>query len=492
MTRPDRDDAPEHRPGGMPPGEFRRWGHLFVDWAADYLDGIEREPVLSMAEPGDVRARLPVDPPERGEDMDELLQDLQDVVMPGITHWNHPAFFAYFAVSGSGPGILGELAAAALNVNAMVWASSPAATELEEATTDWLGRFVGLPGEFQGVIHDTASTSTFLALIAARERGLPESCEDGLAAAPRGRVYTTGEAHSSVLKAAHAAGLGRRGVVRVDVTRAGGAMDPEALACAIALDEERDLRPLAVVATVGTTSTNAVDPIQAVAAVAERKGTWLHVDAAYAGPAASLPEKRGHFRGWERADSIVINPHKWLATPVDCSVLYVRDPNTLRAALSLVPAYLQTDRDCGTDLMDLSLALGRRFRALKLWFVMRYFGEDGLRAMIARHIRLARQFSRWVDASGEWERWRPSPFSLVVFRYAPAGMTDGEREGANRDILARVNRSGTAFLSHTEVAGELWIRLAIGNIHTDERHVRAAWKELERAANAASGLDGSG
>lgn len=468
-------------PGGMAPEQFRKWGHRFVDWVGDYLEGVGGYRVLPEVVPGAVRAQLPRSAPERGEPMEALFRDFESVVLPGITHWNHPAFFAYFAVSGSGPGVLGELLAAALNVNAMVWKSSPAATELEETTLDWLRAFLELPPEFSGAINDTASTSTFLALAAARERALPEAGEAGLAGAPPGVVYATSDTHSSVAKAVHAVGLGRRGV-RAVATGPDRGMDPAALAQAISHDVASGLRPLAVVATIGTTSTTAVDPVAPVAAVADANNVWLHVDAAYAGAAACLPAMRRHFDGWERADSIVVNPHKWLFTPVDCSVLYVRDPAELRAAFSLVPAYLETGERQVTHLMDQGLALGRRFRALKLWFVMRYFGKEGLRAMLSHHIELARRLAAAVDAAEEWERWRPSPFSLVVLRHTPEGVSKEERDALNMAIMDRVNRSGAAFLSHTEIDGEVWLRVAIGNIHTMAEHLDAAWAALGKAA----------
>ena len=470
-------------PGGMAPGEFRAWGHRFVDWVSDYLERIDEYPVVARVKPGEVRDALDPKAPVAGEPVDALLRDFESVILPGVTHWNHPSFFGYFAVSGSGPGILGELLAAALNVNAMLWKSSPAATELEEVVLGWLRDFIGLPPEFAGAINDTASTSTFLALAAARERGLPEARETGLAGAPPGTVYTSREAHSSVLKAVHAIGLGREGV-RAIATVPGRAMDPAALAAAINHDVTSGLRPLAVVATIGTTSTTAVDPVGAIAEIARSRGLWLHVDAAYAGPAAALPELRHHFTGWERADSVVINPHKWLFTPVDCSVLYVRNPAELRAAFSLVPSYLETAETGVSHLMDHGLALGRRFRSLKLWFVMRYFGQEGLRVILARHVDMARRLAAAVDREAGWERWRPSPFSLVVLRRSPAGVRGRERDALNTAIMDRVNDSGAAFLSPTQIDGETWLRCAIGNIHTTERHVDAAWEALRGAARS--------
>ena len=491
MTRPGGVSAPQDEsgpshpvatpaPGGMAPGEFREWGHRFVDWVGDYLEEIERYPVLAGTKPGQLRDALPGEAPATGEPFDALFEDFRSLIVPGMTHWNHPRFFAYFAVSGSGPGILGELLAAALNVNAMVWKSSPAATELEEVTLGWLRGFVGLPPAFTGTINDTASTSTFLALAAARERHLPEAREDGMAGAPPGRVYTSREAHSSVLKAVHALGFGRRGV-RAIATGPNRAMDPSALTDAIEHDVTSGFRPLAVVATIGTTSTTAVDPVGAIAGIARSRRLWLHVDAAYAGVAAALPDKRHHFAGWEHADSIVLNPHKWLFTPVDCSVLYVRDPAQLRAAFSLVPAYLETPETGVTHLMDHGLALGRRFRALKLWFVMRYFGQEGLRAILADHIELARRLARLVDAAPGWERCKPSPFSLVVLRRSPADVRGPERDALNAAIMDHVNESGAAFLSPTEIEGETWLRFAIGNIHTTARHVDGTWDALREA-----------
>ena len=412
----------------MPPGEFREWGHRFIDWVGDYLEGVGDYPVLARVEPGDVRGALGGEAPVQGEPFAALFRDFESVVVPGTTHWNHPGFFAYFAVSGSGPGILGELLAAALNVNAMVWKSSPAATELEEVTLDWLRGFVGLPSGFTGTINDTASISTFHALAAARERHLPEAREAGMSGAPPGKVYTTPETHSSIAKAVHALGFGRDGLHTV-ATGPDLAMDPSALAAAIEHDVTSGYRPVAVVATIGTTSTAAVDPVKALAEIASERQLWLHVDAAYAGPAAALPAMQPHFEGWERADSIVLNPHKWLFTPVDCSVLYVRSAAQLRAAFSLTPAYLETGETGVTHLMDYGLALGRRFRALKLWFVMRYFGGEGLRANLAHHVALAGRLADSVDAAADWGAVAPH---LLFAGGAALLARRGGRTGAGR------------------------------------------------------------
>lgn len=455
-------------------------GHELVDWIAEYLGDVGSHPVLPNVQPGEVLAALPREAPEAPESFDEILRDFDRIVLPATTHWNHPGFFGYFSITGSGPGILGEMITAALNVNAMVWKSGPAATELEYRTLDWLRTLMGLPGDFRGTINDTASSSTLYALVAARERALPEGRTRGLPGGPAARIYTTAEAHSSVTKSIMTLGLGRDGA-RVVSTGPGRGMDPLALRAAMEEDVAAGIRPVAVVACIGTTSTAAVDPIEAVADVASDFGVWLHIDAAYAGPAALIPEQRAPFAGWERADSIVVNPHKWLFTPIDCSVLYARDPADLRAAFSLTPAYLETNETEVPHLMDHGLALGRRFRALKLWFVMRYFGAVGLRARISNHLALAARFSQWIDEAVGWERWNPTYFSLVVFRCS-VGSDVGERNERNRQIMDRVNRAGTVFLSHTELDGEVWLRLAVGNIRTTIQDVEAAWTALQGAA----------
>jgi aromatic-L-amino-acid/L-tryptophan decarboxylase len=478
------EDAPAPSTGDMPPAEFRRLGHEVVDWIARYLEEIDRYPVFPDIAPGWVRDRLPEVPPEAGESPDRILADFRQVVVPAVTHWNHPSFHGYFAVTGSGPGILGEMLSAALNINAMVWRSSPAGTELEEHVLDWLRQMLGLPPGFMGVINDTASTSSLIALAAAREAGLPEARDDGLFGAPRGRIYASAEAHSSIDKAGITLGFGRSGVRHVEADER-FRMRPAALRAAIEQDLAEGVRPIAVVATVGTTSTTSVDPVPAVADLAEEYGLWLHVDAAYAGAAALVPELAPAFEGWERADSIVVNPHKWLFTPVDCSVLYSRRPEVIRAAFSVTPEYLKTQElGVGTNLMDYGVALGRRFRALKLWFVLRYFGREGIAARIREHVRLARELAGWVDGSAEWERVAPHPFGTVVFRYAPPGVTEAEADRLNEEIMERVNRSGEAFVSHSKLHGRTVIRLSIGNLKTTEAHVVRTWEALQAQAAA--------
>jgi aromatic-L-amino-acid decarboxylase len=407
------------------------------------------------------------------------------MVPPASTHWNHPGFLAYFSSSASGPGILAEALTAALNINAMVWRTGPAATELEEVTLAWLAQLTGLTAEFDGTITDTASSITLYALAAAREfagLGIREHGLAGRADVPKLRVYCSEDAHSSVDKAVVTLGLGLDGVRRI-ATNDAQQMDVAALEAAIVEDRAAGVRPLAIVATVGTTSTTAIDPVPQIAAICEREGLWLHVDAAYGGSAAIVPEMRFVLDGCDRADSIVMNPHKWLFVPIDCSALYTRRPEVLKRAFSLVPEYLVTPDD-GRNLMDYGVSLGRRFRALKLWFVLRYFGGDGLASRIREHVRLARLFAQWVQADGDFELIADAPFSTVVFRLRPPGVDDeASLERLNVLLLQGINESGGVFLSHTKVKGKYAIRLAIGNIRTTERHVAEAWQIAKAVAD---------
>lgn len=471
--------------GDMDPEAFRRYGKEVVDRIADFLADPERWPVLPQLEPGAVRDALPASPPAEPEPMETILGDFDRLILPATTQWNHPGFLAYFAITGSGPGILGEMLAAALNVNAMLWRTGPAATELEEVATGWLRQLVGLPAGFDGVINDTASSSTLYALAAAREAA-PELRvrEEGLAGRPDLpplRIYCSEEAHSSVDKAVLTLGLGLSGIRHIP-TDEDFRLDTDALASAIAEDREAGIRPLAVVATVGTTSTTSIDPVPEIADLCAREGLWLHVDAAYGGALAIAPEHRAVLAGCERADSIVINPHKWIFTPIDCSVLFTRRPDVMKSAFSLVPEYLKVPEREGEarNLMDYGVALGRRFRALKLWFVLRYFGAEGLAARLREHLRLARLFQSWVDEASDFERLAPVPFSVVVFRHRPAGLTEEELERHNSRLLERVNATGEVFLSHTRVGGRYALRLAVGNLRTTEAHLRRVW-ELLRA-----------
>jgi aromatic-L-amino-acid/L-tryptophan decarboxylase len=470
----------------MDPAEFRRFGYAAIDLIAGYLADPGRWPVLPDVEPGDLRRALPAGAPASGESMQTILDDFERLILPATTHWNHPGFLAYFSISASGPGILGELLAAALNVNAMLWRTGPAATELEETTLEWLRQLVGLPEGLDGTINDTASSSTLYALAAARELQDLRIREDGLAGrpdVPRLRVYCSEEAHSSVDKAVLTLGLGLTGVRRI-ATDGGMRMDAAALEAAIAEDRRSGIRPMAVVATVGTTSTTAVDPVPQIADICEREGMWLHVDAAYGGSAAVLPEMRWVMDGCERAHSLVVNPHKWLFVPIDCSVLFTRRPDLLKRAFSLVPEYLTTTAPADTrNLMDYGVSLGRRFRALKLWFVLRYFGEAGMRNILRQHLELARSFAGWVDAHPDFERLAPTDFSVVVFRVRPVGETrEDVLDQMNMRVLQRLNESGEVYLSHTRVAGRYALRLAIGNIRTSAVHVERAWQLARNAA----------
>jgi aromatic-L-amino-acid decarboxylase len=479
MTRDERSpDALPSPVGDMDPEEFRRHAHRLADWIADYLADVDRFPVLARVRPGEIRDALPPSAPERGESFESILTDFERILLPGITHWNHPGFFAYFAITASGPGVLAEFLSAALNAQAMLWRTSPAATELEEVALGWLRKLMGLPEAFEGVIYDTASISTLHALAAAREQAVPAVRTLGLAArhdVPKLRVYCSEQAHSSVDKAVILLGLGHESLRRIETDRQ-FRMRSDSLAAAIAEDRSRGWLPIAAVATVGTTSTTSVDPVQEIAALCTANGMWLHIDAAYAGVAAMLPGYEWILRGADRADSLVVNPHKWLFTPFDLSAFYCRRMDVLRAAFSLTPEYLRTTESAPVrNLMDTGIQLGRRFRALKLWTVLRHFGAEAIRARLQEHIRLARLFASWVDASEDYERVAPCPFSVVCFRARGS-------DGLNERILETVNASGEIFISHTKLDGRYVLRLAIGNLRTTEAHVAHAWFLLQEAA----------
>jgi aromatic-L-amino-acid decarboxylase len=476
--------------GDMAPEAFRREAHRLADWIADYLADPSRYPVLAQVAPGDIRAQLPGEAPPQGESFDAIFADFEKILLPGITHWNHPGFFAYFAITGSGPGVLAEFLSAALNQQAMLWRTSPAATELEEVVLRWLQRLMRLPDDFEGVIYDTASISTLHALAAARERAVPGVREHGMAGRDglgRFRVYGSDQTHSSIDKAVILLGLGQASLRKIP-SDAEYRMRAEELREAIAEDRAAGVVPLAVVATVGSTSTTSVDPLRDIAALCAKEQIWLHVDAAYAGVAAMLPGYEHLLDGVATADSLVVNPHKWLFTPFDLSVLYCRHMDVVRGAFSLVPEYLRTTDPSGVrNLMDTGIQLGRRFRALKLWMVLRHFGAEGLRTRLAEHIRLARLFASWIDDADEFERLAPVPFSVVCFRAIPPGATsEPEIDAFNERLLESVNRGGEIFLSHTRLSGRFVIRLAVGNLHTTEAHVRHAWELLRNQASRAT------
>jgi aromatic-L-amino-acid decarboxylase len=460
--------------------EFRRAGHQFVDWIADYFENIEKFPVLSRLEPGDVKKLVPAVPPARGEDMEAIFRDFERVVMPGITHWQHPGWFAYFPANNSPASVLGEMLTAGLGVQGMVWQTSPAAAELEEVVLDWLRQMIGLPEGFSGVIQDTASTATLCAFLSARERATGfESNESGVREPLT--VYASEEVHSSAEKGVKIAGFGKRNFRRIP-TDERFAIIPERLEEAILRDKDAGLVPACVMATVGTTSSGAVDPLRAVGEICRRHGVWFHVDAAWAGTAALLPERRGILDGAELADSLVFNPHKWMLTNFDCSAYFVRDPAALVRTFEIHPEYLKTGVDAKVkNYRDWGIQLGRRFRALKLWFVVRSYGLEGLQAMVREHIRLAALFKDWVEADRRFELLAPVDLALVCFR-----LNDGRDEAAlddlNRRFLERINAAGPVFLTHTGLRGRFTLRFVVGQRTTEERHVRAAWDIISAAA----------
>jgi aromatic-L-amino-acid decarboxylase len=464
----------------MNPDDFRKHGHALVDWIAEYLEHSEKYPVLARVKPGEIAAALPDHAPEQGEPFEAIMKDFERVLVPGLTHWNHPGFFAYFAITGSAPGVLADFLSAALNQQAMLWRTSPAATELEAVTLGWLRRLIGLPDDFEGVIYDTASIATMHAIVAAREVAVAGVRAKGLAGrddVPRVRVYCSDQTHSSIDKAVIAIGLGHESLRKIP-TDESFSMPIDALADAVRQDRADGVLPIAVVPTVGTTSTTSIDPVPAVADLCAREQLWMHVDAAYGGVAAMLPTHAHILAGAERADSLVVNPHKWLFTPFDLSAFYCRRMDVVRAAFALTPEYLKTSEPAEVkNLMDTGVQLGRRFRSLKLWFVLRSYGAEAIRAHIAGHIQLAQALASWVDAHPDFERLAPVPFSVVCFRWTPAGrnLTDAQLDAANEKLIDLVNASGDTFMAHTRLRGKLSLRIAIGHIKTEERHVRRAW-----------------
>jgi aromatic-L-amino-acid/L-tryptophan decarboxylase len=461
--------------------DFRRFGHEFIDWIADYFERVEELPVLAAIEPGDLKAQLPQIPPEQGESMEQILADVDRLVVPALTHWSHPSFFAYFATSTSAPGIFGELLGAAFDNKAMLWRTSPASTELEEVTLDWLRQMMGLDPGMIGIIYDTASVSSMHAIAAAREGVEQRVREEGMSGRtdlPLLRVYVSEQAHSSIEKAVITLGLGQRGLRKIPTDKQ-FRMDVKALEAAIDEDTRDGYLPFCIVATVGTTSTSSIDPVAEIIPIGEKHAMWLHVDAAYAGSAAVVPEFRQILDGCARADSLVVNPHKWLFTPFDLSVLYCRHMALLRRAFSLVPEYLRTpEQEKVRSGSDYGIQLGRRFRALKLWMVIRYFGHEGLAARIREHCRLARLFASWVDEANDWELLAPVPLGLVCFRARPDDRDDKHLDVLNEAIMHGVNATGRALLSHTRLNDKLTLRLAVGNIRTTDKHVRQVWELL--------------
>ena len=477
----------------MGEAEFRAAARRVADQVADYLEGVEARDVLPRLEPGTVRSRLPAAAPAEPEPLERILEDYQELIEPNLTHWQSPGFMAYFPSVASRPGILGEWLATGLNSNVMFWKNAPASTELEERVVEWLRGMLGLPETFDGMLTDTASISSLLALVAARHAAPGvDARERGLAGRPELRplrLYASAEAHSSIEKAAIVIGVGRAGVRRIPVD-AEFRMEPEALERAIDEDRRQGWQPFCVVGTLGTTSSTSIDPAGRLAEIAEREGLWLHLDAAYGGAAAIDPARRALFAGWERADSIVFNPHKWLFTPFDASLLLYRRPELFREAFSLVPDYLKASEVVGAhNYNEYGIQLGRRFRALKLWMLIRYFGVSGLAARIAEHCRLAGELAGWIDAHPDWERLAPVPLATVCFRYRPARLAAADDaatrrllDDSNLALLEAVNRTGRYYLSHTRLAGRVSLRVALGHLRTEPRHVEGCWRALNDAA----------
>ena len=472
----------------MNPEEFRAFGHRLIDWIADYRAGTSKRPVMSTVEPGSIRAQLPKAPPVKRESMDAVLGDVEKILMPGLSHWQHPRFFGYFPSNGELSSVLGDYLSAGLGVLGLSWQSSPALTEVEEVTTDWLRQMVGLSEGWSGVIQDTASTSTLVALICARERASGYSLVTGgiqVAAAPL-VVYVSAHSHSSVDKAALLAGFGRDHV-RVVAADSAYAMRPEALAEAIRADLLAGRRPCAVVATTGTTTTTAVDPIGAIAAVARQHGLWLHVDAAMAGSAMILPECRGLWEGIEGADSIVVNPHKWLGVAFDCSVYYVRDAEHLVRVMSTNPSYLRSAVDEKVkNLRDWGIPLGRRFRALKLWFLIREQGVEGLQKRLRRDLANAQWLKSAIEAAPDWRVLAPVPLQTLCVRHEPKGLEGEALDRHTQAWAAALNQSGEAYLTPATLDGRWMVRVSIGALLTEREHVEGLWSAMQRATAGAA------
>jgi aromatic-L-amino-acid/L-tryptophan decarboxylase len=474
---------PDEKSFHMTAEEFRRHGHATIDWIADYHARIESFPVLSRVEPGQLRAALPANPPQKGGDFDAILGDIEKLILPGITHWQSPNFFAYFCTGGSAPSVLGDLLSSGLGIQGMLWATSPACTELETHVLDWLANMLGLPQKFLststggGVIQDTASSASLCALLAARERATnfvsnQRGCDGKLVA------YTSSQAHSSIEKAVQIAGIGAKNLRLVGVDE-NFAMRPDELATQIEADRRSGLIPCFVCATIGTTSSNAMDPISDIGRICREHNIWLHVDAAMSGTAAICPEFRDTHAGLDLADSYCFNPHKWMFTNTDCSCFYVADRKSLTQSLSVVPEYLRNKAsDAGTviDYRDWQIPLGRRFRSLKLWFVIRQYGIEGLQYHIREHVRLTQQFSGWIKEDARFELAAPVPLNLVCFRHKGG-------DAANQTIMDRLNRSGDLYLTHTKLHDKVTLRLCIGQEDTQACHVEHAWKRIQEEAD---------
>ncbi len=464
--------------GDMNAADFRRAGYEMIDWIARYFERLEDLPVLSNNQPDDLKNALPQSAPKDGEDFQTIFGDLEKLILPAVTHWNHPNFHGLFSTSTSAAGIFGEMLAATFDMKAMLWRTAPASTELEEVVLDWLRQMMNLDTGFKGIIYDTASVSTLHAIAAARENLNLKIRENGMSGRddlPLLRVYTSEQSHSSVEKAVILLGLGQKSLRKI-ATNERFEMDTKLLREAIEEDKQNGYLPFCVVATVGTTSTTSVDPIEEIAEICEKHTLWLHVDAAYAGSAAIVPELQSCLKGCERADSLVTNPHKWLFTPFDLSVLYCRHLDLLKQAFSLVPEYLKTTETVMNQ-MDYGIQLGRRFRALKLWFVIRYFGQSGLIERIREHCRLAKLLADWIEASDDWELLAPIPFALVCFRACPK--TVENLDALNEKIMNSINATGKAYISHTKLNDKFTLRVSVGSLRIEERHIEKLWNLLK-------------
>ena len=466
--------------------EFRKHAHELVDWMADYLETVEQYPVKSPLQPGDILHQLPEVPPESGEPFPQIFNDFEKIIIPGMTHWQHPSFFAYFPANSSPPSVLAEMLTATLAAQCMIWQTSPAAAELEERMMQWLARMIGIPDDFSGVIQDTASTATLCAILTARERAFEYQINLQGITGQQVAIYCSSQTHSSIEKAVKIAGLGRNSIRFIDVDET-YAMKPEQLEAALAADVEKGVHPLCVVATIGTTSSTAIDPLRPIGEICRKYDVWLHVDAAFAGSALILPEKRWMIDGIEYVDSFVFNPHKWMFTNFDCSAYFVKDKEALIRTFEVLPEYLKTpEARQVNNYRDWGIQLGRRFRALKLWFVIRSYGVHGLQEMLRKHLRLAAYFAEQVDSHPDFERLAPIPLNLICFRYRPASLSNQPDEETlnelNARLLKKCNDTGKVFLTHTKLNDKYTLRMVIGQTYVEQRHVDAAWKLIMEKA----------
>ncbi len=466
--------------------EFRRHAHELVDWMADYMNSVRDYPVLSPVRPGDIMKQVPDSPPQQGESFDKIFRDFMATIIPGMTHWQSPGFHAYFPGNSSPPSVLAEMLTATLGAQCMIWQTSPSAAELEEVVLNWLGQMIGLPPEWHGVVQDTASTATLCSFLTARELRTDFRINShGFAGDERFTVYGSTETHSSIDKAVRIAGFGTDCFRKVAVTD-NYAMDPRVLALTIEQDMKDGYTPLAVVATIGTTGSTAIDPINEVGEICRRHGIWFHVDAAFAGSSLLLEEMRWMIKGIQQVDTFVFNPHKWLFTNFDCSAYYVKDKEALIRTFEILPEYLKThEQSAVNNYRDWGIPLGRRFRALKLWFVIRSYGVDGLKALVKKHIDFAHQFADWIETSDDFELLAPVPVALVCFRYHPGGVDDpGELDRINERILHTVNRTGDIFITHTKLSGAYSLRFVCANLRVEHGDIEKAWRLISETARA--------